>query len=117
MAKVVYNACYGGFSLSRKAVLLARKLSENPHWGGPCIKGDVYEDGSPCMADYGHIENIDRYDPILVQVVEVLGDAANGSLAQLRIEEIPSGTRYRIDEHDGCESVETPESYDWEIAP
>ena len=33
MNKVVYNACYGGFSLSREAVILARELSGDPEWG------------------------------------------------------------------------------------
>ena len=54
---------------------------------------------------------VDRHDPILVQVVEELGDKANGMCAQLAIEEV-SGS-YRIDEYDGFESVETPESYEW----
>lgn len=32
MPKIAYNADYGGFSLSREAVELARKLSGNPKW-------------------------------------------------------------------------------------
>ena len=56
-------------------------------------------------------DRVDRHDPILVQVVEELGDKANGMCAQLAIEEV-SGS-YRIDEYDGFESVETPESYEW----
>ena len=42
--KVVYNGCYGGFSLSREAILLARELSGNPTWGGACLKGEIYEE-------------------------------------------------------------------------
>ena len=57
---------------------------------------------------YGHVE---RHDPALVQVVEEMGDEANGEYAELRIAEV-SGP-YRIDEYDGFESVETPGSYDW----
>jgi hypothetical protein len=55
--------------------------------------------------------NIVRHDSILVQVVEELGEKANGMCAKLAIEEV-SGP-YRIDEYDGSESVETPGSYDW----
>jgi hypothetical protein len=52
----------------------------------------------------------------LVQVVEELGDKANGRCAKLRIAEVPAGTLYRIDEYDGFESVETKDSYEWNVA-
>jgi hypothetical protein len=61
--------------------------------------------------------DIDRCDPVLVQVVEELGDAANGRCAKLRVHEVPSGSHYRIDEYDGSESIETPDSYEWSVAP
>jgi hypothetical protein len=67
--------------------------------------------------DYGHIEGVARHDPILAEIVERLGDQANGMCAKLRIKEIPSGTPYRIDEYDGSESVETNDTYEWTIAP
>ena len=113
MRKVVYNACYGGFSLSREAVLLARKYSKNPKWGGATIKGDIYDSGQVCNSDYGYIDDlIARHDPILVKVVEELGvEKAGGSLSNLKIAEVDGP--YRIDEYDGFESVETPNSYDW----
>jgi hypothetical protein len=57
-----------------------------------------------------------RHDPLLVQVVEELGDEANGLCARLRIVELPKGTLYRIDEYDGSESVQTQDSYDWTVA-
>lgn len=56
--------------------------------------------------------SIERHDPILVQVVETLGDAASTSCARLRIAEI-SGRQYRISEYDGRESVIEPEDQDW----
>ena len=55
--------------------------------------------------------DVSRHDPVLVQVVEELGDKANGMCAKLAIAQV-SGP-YRIDEYDGFESVETPGSYDW----
>lgn len=117
MTKIVYNACFGGFSLSRAAVLRAREISGNPAWGGPCIKGDIYGCGTQVDRDYGHIDGVSRHDQHLVAVVEELGDAAGGDCAKLRIENVPSGTAYRIDEYDGRETVNTNESYDWTIAP
>lgn len=47
-----------------------------------------------------------RTDPLLIQVVEELGDEASGRCAELRIIEIPDGIDYDISEYDGMESVE-----------
>ena len=52
----------------------------------------------------------------LVQVVEMLGKKANGIFANLEIEDIPSGTQYRIEEHDGSEWIEYNTPDYWEIA-
>lgn len=113
--KIVYNACYGGFSLSRRAVECARQLTGDPNWGGATIKGDRYPDGKKVDLDYGYV-NVPRHDPILVEVVEKLGDAANGESARLRIADVPFGARYRIDEYDGNEVVMTPDDYEWQVA-
>ena len=113
MIKVVYNNCYGGFSLSREAVLLGRKISGDPTWGGPCIKEDTRYDGTTVDWDYGYTE-IPRHDPVLVQVVEELNpDASSGECAGLAIAEV-SGP-YRIDEYDGWESVQEPDDLNWII--
>jgi len=47
----------------------------------------------------------DRADPLLVQVVEELGEKANGSCSELRVIEIPDDIEWEIDEYDGMESV------------
>jgi len=66
-----------------------------------------------CSAQTWYHRYLDRHDPILVQVVEELGDKANSKYAKLRIEDV-SGP-YRIGEYDGFESVKTPDGYDWII--
>lgn len=114
MTKIVYNACYGGFSLSDEAIRIYLDLK------GLKYNAELREYG------YTHYEvegipdfydrEIDRADPILVEVVEKLGDKANGSCAKLRIEELPKGTLYRINEYDGYESIETKDDIDWNIA-
>jgi hypothetical protein len=54
----------------------------------------------------------DRTDPKLIQVIEELGDRANGRCAKLKIVEIPDGTDYEIDDYDGMESIhETHQSW------
>lgn len=47
----------------------------------------------------------DRSHPVLVQVVEELGSAANGRFASLKIIEIPDDIKWQIEEYDGCEWV------------
>jgi hypothetical protein len=110
MTKIVYNGCYGGFSLSNTAL---RRYSELSGYG---IKQEgEYVNLVDKNDEYVYISDM-RDDPILVQVVEELGEAANGDCAELYIVEIPAGTRYRIDEYDGNERVMTIEDYDWKIA-
>lgn len=109
--KVVYNATFGGFGLSRAAVLRAREISNNPTWGGASIKGDVFDDGSVCGADYGSVSGIQRHDPVLVRVVEELGRCADGSFARLQITEVAGA--YKIDEYDGMEEVVEPADVTW----
>lgn len=46
-----------------------------------------------------------RDDPLLVRVVEELGEEASGACAKLRVVEIPDGTSYVIDEYDGNEHI------------
>jgi len=103
MHKVVYNACFGGFSLSADAVRLAKRAAgKNSAW-------------SKVSEEYGYLGgDIERHDPILVAVVERLGKDAAGRCAELKIAEIESNV-YRIDEYDGSESVETPSDIEWTV--
>jgi len=103
MYKVVYNACFGGFTLSEDAVRLAKEMAgDHPAWN------EISE-------EYGNLYgDIKRHDAILVAVVERLGGHASGSCAKLQIAEIESNS-YRIDEYDGYESVETPADIEWTI--
>lgn len=107
MVKIVYNAEFGGFSISREAVLLAREISGDSNWG------DVSNSELNCSFGIGQYPDVVRHDPVLVRVVEELGERAFGPYSALRIVELPDGTEYRIDEYDGLESVETRDSYVW----
>ena len=46
-----------------------------------------------------------RFDPILIEVIEELGDAASGKYSELRVVEIPDDVAedYKIDDYDGIE--------------
>lgn len=142
MLKIVYSPCYGGFSVSEAGILRYAELKGiklyvekgkfglNTYWTKPKeeIEGLLSEDEfysatqeQRVRSNQLHTEHticnrkFVRHDPILVQVIEELGDKASGQCAELRIFETES-RMYRIDEYDGYESVAT--SYaedDWVI--
>jgi hypothetical protein len=141
--KIVYNACHGGFGLSDAAVRRYADLRgiplypEGGGFGGPVyytvppgrrttpLALSAWHDASPedrgannaaVSAERLDHHDIPRTDAALVQTVEELGDAASGRFAELRIAEVPAGTRYRISEYDGLEAVMTVDSYEWEVA-
>ena len=129
MTKIVYNACYGGFSLSEAAMRLYAEKKGLPFyvWKDPVdLTSQYYFTADPSgMTEidnefdqkyslYEH--DLKRTDPVLVEVVEELGDKANGSYAKLCIIALPAGTKYRMEEYDGFETVMTFEDYKWETA-
>lgn len=129
--KVVINTCYGGFGLSDQAyeklikwgIPVRKYIKEpiNPKTGRYDIpvpnneeriifdrKLDDKEEQS-CISFMGRywetwLDN-NREHPLLVKVVEKLGEKANGDCAELKIVEIPDGTDYTIEEYDGLESI------------
>ena len=86
--KVVINTCFGGFGLSDKAVAkyLEKSGVEFKYW------------------------EVQRDDPYLVEVVEELGESANGSNAELAIrvihDDAVNASAWTIQEYDGCEGVD-----------
>lgn len=84
--KVVINRCYGGFGLSKAALSRIKEL------GG---RDDDWF--------YRNYDN--RSDPLMVQAVEELGEAASGELAELKVVEIPDDVEWVIEEYDGVEWV------------
>jgi hypothetical protein len=126
MTKVVINVCYGGFGLSDKAyerlLELGMKKTRFTEKGG-------YEDPSAEIVD-SHDDSLNkrakkfsfgfrysftsysgsdlekmRTDPRVVQVVEEMGEEANGQCAELKIVEVPDDVDWHIDEYDGNEHI------------
>ena len=93
--RLVINTCFGGFSLSRRAIARIDSLKGMPFRD---LSGEYY-------GAYDYNEQDQRADPFLVQAVYELGKAANGTHACLKIVEIPDGVDFYIDEYDGVESV------------
>lgn len=120
--KVVYNACYGGFGLSLKAIewlaehatdlelknyLKEKLIDEHKSFIGTalCSWSDYIRAGIGSWFDDK------RHHKDLVAVVETLGSEANGPCSELEIANV--GNQYRIEEYDGAEEVITPEGSDW----
>ena len=134
MNKIVINNCYGGFSLSPLAVkryyelkypevqLFFYKLDfpldsyqkVSMDEADVILTKDLGDSYTGSLGDDYWVDDhiFERHDPILVQVVEELGERANGKCAELKIVEI-SGNKYRVCEYAGQEWVETSEPLDW----
>ena len=139
--KIVINKCYGGFGLSDEAkemYLERKKILENKNdfvhvkkksifnYTHALVRSNLAESvntpedlfnlpSTDCfvLSDY----DLDRTDPLLIEIVEKLGKTkASGDCAELIIEEVPKGSLYRIDEYDGNESIEYRDSDCWNVA-
>ena len=129
--KIVINTCFGGYSLSHRAMLTYCFLkgieiwpekddfywdywtvppeTRVPHkppeefYAMPLAARKAYNDAYTAQIICG--SDIDRDDPILVQVVELLGEAAWGDYANLKVVDIPRGVTWHIADYDGKEHV------------
>lgn len=109
MNKVVYNKCFGGFSISASAMTW---LAENAREEIKAI-AKKYLREHPNEKFGFHCDNdIKRHDPDLVRCVETLGYHASGGCAKLEIREL-KGNQYRIDEYDGYETIFEPEDEEY----
>ena len=113
MKKVVYNTCFGGFSISKECAQymsdrgnkecmeMLTKSAEDKHEGVDDIGGSLWD--TP------------RHDAILVMAVEHLGsEKASGDCAVLEVHELKDD-RYYIEEYDGSESVIEPHTISWTV--
>lgn len=122
--KVVINKCFGGYGLSDIAVQRYAELAGITLYSEPDIlgsnnyytvpveeyqrlrkKGKEIGDYSESSSAYWSLDDIERNDPLLVQVVEELGDDAGGDFSRLKIVEIPDGVSWEIHDYDGIESI------------
>jgi hypothetical protein len=110
--KLVLNKAYGGFGLSDGATrnMAARKgitlfEEDQEFWT------EFYLDAA-LTEPFPHRE-IERTDPILIDIVEEFGALANGPHARLEVIDIPAGQQYRICEYDGKEWLEFPSDIHW----
>lgn len=123
--KVVINSCHGGFNLSDEAIKLCLErgmrlttLDKKGQYNDPTADFVVYKQQNPRDSRFHVVNkwneeilhndcNAFRSNPILIQVVEELGEKANGRYAKLKIIEIPfdGPEGWEVDEYDGSECI------------
>ena len=122
--KVILNKCYGGFGLSDAAYqayakkrglqlftydINCNKVSSKDNFWVTYFTKDFGEHVDRTNKDvYKYILRLNedyRTDPILIEVIETLGEVANGFCSKLKIVDIPDGMEYVIDEYDGVETL------------
>ena len=106
MRKIVINKSYGAFCLSYSAFRQLRELGQREalqeedlgaHWPAGSRPDE------PSLNQFG--SQIPRDDQRLVQVVEKLGESANGHAAALKVVEIPQDALWQIEKTGGVEHV------------
>lgn len=123
--KIVINTCHGGFGLSHGAMMRYAELSgfKLYPWIDDITK-QVYGDRAtldridelswchyskhPTLHGneyYFSDGQLDRSDPILIEVVEEMGEDSYGNHAKLTIVDIPDDVEWEIEEYDGSEWV------------
>ncbi len=122
--KIVINDCFGGFGLSDEAfeLYLTKKgqtffkkesrffthyykvpSEEYEKVQKECEKNNKgYKEANDLFLSQNDIE---RDDKTLIEVVEDLGEKADGFCARLKIVDIPDGTDWEIEEYDGLETI------------
>lgn len=83
------------------------KLVINREFGGFSLSEEAYKELGLPWDGYGYDYNDDekRADPKLVEVVERLGEKANGDCARLKVISIPDDIQWEIHSYDGKETV------------
>ena len=126
--KIVYNDCYGGYTLSYKAIdwlsehgsertknFIAQKRIEAKEREDFSSASQERIDYSTKLYVMDAVRSfLKRHDPDLVAVVEALGKEASGTFSELAIAEIDED-KYFIDECDGRETVVNPADLCWEV--
>jgi hypothetical protein len=105
---VVINSEYGGFSLSRDAELAYLERTGTAYTfrdredraatlslGQYIVVNDQYWDG----------RTVKRDDPVLVDIVREMGEAANGNFAHLKVVQLPADVDWIVEEYDGQEWI------------
>lgn len=106
--KVVINQDFGGFSLSDAAFEKYLLVKGLPFKKVPGKYNSYFYENNSDSTDTPEMyweNDIPRNDPLLVEIVEELGENASGPYASLKVVEIPDDVEWEISEYDGREHI------------
>ena len=128
--KVILNKSYGGFSVSQKGYIAYAKKAgidlycyertdsktytrvDDPKTGHSALyswftknHGKTVSSEKLDWSDCFYLNSDKREDPILISVVEELGDEVNTIYSNLKVVDIPDDMDYVIDDYDGVETL------------
>ena len=128
--KIILNKCYGGFRVSKQGYLLYAKKKGLPLCAYECNSNtglyekvsienhggfgiyyflkDFGDSFSPNEEDWRHevyLNDKHRTDPVLIEVIEEIGDLAIDIASCLVVVDIPDGMNFTIDYYDGYEEL------------
>lgn len=122
--KVVINECFGGFGVSDEGYKLYAQLkgltlyqkegmSFIDYYTIPIEEFEKLEKECETVQEKNelyekynlYLTHEHRTDPVLIEVVQQLGDKANGFYSKLKIVEIPDDVKWEIHDYDGIESI------------
>ena len=132
--KIAINKCYGGFSLSDKAIEMIMKRKglgcyrykqTKFHHSDGIDEYTRVDDNEPEPSsfmnystidlgktignipyeNYWYYRNLERTDEDLVSVIEELGNEASGAYGHVTIVEVPDDVDWEIDDYDGIETI------------
>lgn len=126
MTKIVINKQYGGFGLSPKAQkryleLISKEcyfynysLEKYIRLSLEDVKDEIIitvtQDLGDSLSEIPRnvswcVNDLDRNDPLLIQVINEFGKEANDQFSDLEIVEIPDNVEWQIEEYDGWETI------------
>lgn len=119
MKKIAINECFGGFDLSNKGwkLYIEKKYpNASVEVSVPeCISKEEYLVEDLVNMGFAIYEvdgrslyafDLDRTDPVLIEVIETLKEEANADHSKLKVVEIPDDVDYEITDYDGVEKIE-----------
>jgi hypothetical protein len=89
----------------------------SPGYGAGWYTWNDFTHGDELIFDPGLVDLVERSSGDIYEYVKnKWPDAYTGGLEDVRVEWLPVGTQFVIDECDGSESIMIKENYDWKTA-
>ena len=92
--EVLYNACYGGYTVSDRAIQMHQQRMNY-------TKNDESD-------EFFYVESFERHDPVFLEIFHELGNDFSGKNSRIKVKKIPKKyeNHYDIHEYDGLERVD-----------